>query len=346
MHLNPRRGAVTDDHQVQSQPMHLLILHQHVPPDCAPDELDVLEQVKHVQNALTELAHTSETFGVTGDFTPLRAKLATRSADLVFNLVESIDRQDSRMVEVPELLEELGMRYTGCDASAIRQTNDKLAAKLQLRAGELPTPDWATPSAGTLEPPYIIKARSEHASRGMDANSLVTTATLSVPNELRRRVEQDGIERFAEAYIEGREFNVSLLGAGEREPEVLPLAEIDFTAFGPGKPRFVDYNAKWNADSFEYQNTPRVFVREEQEPQLCRELRRLAQRCWEVFGLAGYARVDFRIDPQGRPWILEVNCNPCLSPDAGFAAALARAGISFPQAIARILADALLTADR
>ena len=59
------------------------------------------------------------------------------------------------------------------------------------------------------------------------------------------------------------------------------------------------------------------------------------------FDLHGYARVDFRVDGEGRPWILEVNANPCLSPDAGFAAALARADIPFHDAVARILDDAL-----
>jgi D-alanine-D-alanine ligase len=63
---------------------------------------------------------------------------------------------------------------------------------------------------------------------------------------------------------------------------------------------------------------------------LISELKRLAIECWKVFGLRGYARVDFRVDTQGRPWILEINANPCLSPDAGFAAAAAYAGISYP----------------
>jgi D-alanine-D-alanine ligase len=73
---------------------------------------------------------------------------------------------------------------------------------------------------------------------------------------------------------------------------------------------------------------------------LC-QLAYLARECWHGFGLRGYARVDFRVDQEGNPWILEINANPCLSPDAGFAAALERAGISFPQAVERLLDDAL-----
>ena len=70
-------------------------------------------------------------------------------------------------------------------------------------------------------------------------------------------------------------------------------------------------------------------------------LRALAVECWNLFGLRGYARVDFRIDRQGQPWILELNANPCLSPDAGFAAALAKANVPLERAIAWILDDAL-----
>jgi D-alanine-D-alanine ligase len=122
---------------------------------------------------------------------------------------------------------------------------------------------------------------------------------------------------------------------------VLSPAEIVFEAYADAKPRVVGYRAKWDEASFEYHHTPRRFEFEPHDARLLAELKRLALECWTCFGLRGYARVDFRVDGEGRPWVLEVNTNPCLSPDAGFAAALERAGISFQDAIARILADAL-----
>jgi GNAT superfamily N-acetyltransferase len=99
----------------------------------------------------------------------------------------------------------------------------------------------------------------------------------------------------------------------------------------------VGYRAKWDPASFEYQHTPRRFDFPPEDTPLLLRLRELCLQCWELFTLGGYARVDFRVDHQGNPWILEVNANPCLSPDAGFAAALGQAGISFDQAIAQIL---------
>ena len=153
------------------------------------------------------------------------------------------------------------------------------------------------------------------------------------------RRERLGGEWFVERFVEGRELNVSVL-AGEAGPAVLPLAEITFVGYPPDKPCIVGYAAKWDSASFECRNTVRRFPDECVEAALAAELRAIAGRCWEVFGLRGHARVDFRIDAAGVPWVLDVNANPCLAPDAGFAAALAAEGVSFETAIARIVADA------
>ena len=117
----------------------------------------------------------------------------------------------------------------------------------------------------------------------------------------------------------------------------LPPAEIDFAAFPDDKPHIVGYRAKWDADSFEYHHTPRRFDFPANDRPLLDRLSQLAIQCWREFGLRGYARVDFRVDEAGRPWILEINANPCLSPDAGFAAAVEQAGIGYDQAIERIV---------
>jgi D-alanine-D-alanine ligase len=106
----------------------------------------------------------------------------------------------------------------------------------------------------------------------------------------------------------------------------------------------VGHRAKWEADSFEFHHTPRRFDFPPGDEELLARLQHLATACWRLFGLRGYARVDFRVDRQGRPWILEVNANPCLSPDAGFIAAADRAGLSFEAMIQRILDQALLPA--
>jgi D-alanine-D-alanine ligase len=125
---------------------------------------------------------------------------------------------------------------------------------------------------------------------------------------------------------------------------VLPPAEIDFVDYAPDKPKVVGYRAKWDADSFEYHHTPRRFDFPAEDASLLRQLTAIAKDCWRILGVRGYVRVDFRLDRDGKPWVLEVNANPCLSPDAGFFAAAQRAGLGFEQVIERILADAFRAA--
>jgi D-alanine-D-alanine ligase len=144
-------------------------------------------------------------------------------------------------------------------------------------------------------------------------------------------------------FIEGREFNLTVLG-GAGGPRVLPPAEIDFGAFPDGKPHIVGYRAKWDAGSFEFHHTPRRFDFPQEDGGLLDHLTMLALRAWDEFGLRGYARVDFRVDRAGQPWILEVNANPCLAPDAGLAAAVQHSGIGYDRAIQWIVEDAACSA--
>ena len=122
---------------------------------------------------------------------------------------------------------------------------------------------------------------------------------------------------------------------------MLSPAEMTFKDYPPGKPRIVGYEAKWGEGSFEQRNTVRSFSFPPRDDALIERLRQLALRCWRLFGLRGYARVDFRVDAAGEPWVLEVNTNPCLSPDAGFMAAATRTGLSAADVLRALLEDAV-----
>ena len=129
-----------------------------------------------------------------------------------------------------------------------------------------------------------------------------------------------------EEYIGGREFNVSLLGYPD--PMVLPPAEIDFSDFPDSLYPIVGYRAKWVAESFEFRHTPRRFP-DRLNPDLARNLQKTAAACFHLLGLRDYGRVDMRVDERDRVYVLEVNANPCISPDAGFAAAAERDGMDY-----------------
>jgi D-alanine-D-alanine ligase len=325
--------------------MKIAVVHNRVGAADAPDARDVLHQAEVVSEALTGLGHEVVRFSCGLDLEEARRELAEARPDLVFNLVEDLAGFGRLIHLFPFLLDALGMPYTGAPAEAILLTSHKVLAKERMLQAGLPTPAWAGPwpAAGGGRLPgkaaerWIIKSVWEHASIGLDENSVLTSdseATLAA--EMRRRCAALGGACFAEEFIDGREFNLSLL-AGVDGPEVLPPAEILFAGYTPDMVRIVDYRAKWDVGSFHYHHTPRTFDFGPEDAELLRELQEIARRCWQAFGLAGYARVDFRVDAAGHPCILEINTNPCLSPDAGFAAALERAGISFVQAMARIV---------
>jgi len=324
--------------------MRVLILHNAVSAQATLDEQDVLVQVAAVERSLDELGHDPASLPCTLNLEMLRSEILDAKPDVVFNLVEALAGSDRLMPLVPMLLDVLRIPYTGTPSLGIARTSDKLAAKREMRLAGLPTPvDFCLPTASMneqyniLAERYLIKAVGEHASVGMDDASLVTPQNAA---ELQAACEawslRTGHACFAEAYVEGREFNLSLLDS-PTGPQVLPPAEIDFSTYPAELPKMVGYRAKWVEASFEYQNTPRRFDFPTGDQQLLEQLTELSRRCWQRFDLRGYARVDFRVDENGNPWILEVNINPCLSPDAGFAAAVERAGIRYDEAIERIL---------
>jgi D-alanine-D-alanine ligase len=311
--------------------------------DSAADR-DVLVQVAAVEEALQTLGHSTRRLATTLDLESACESLTSNRPDLVFNLVESLAGSDRLAHLAGMLLEDLDLRYTGTSAAALHLTNNKPRAKEILQAAGLPTPGWVVAGACTpaaLPPPYIIKAAWEHASLGLDDHAVIQAGDGStVCDQIASRSRHLGQPCFAEQFIDGREFNLSLIAADEG-PRVLPPAEIDFAAFPVGKPRIVGYAAKWDEEAMEFAGTPRKFDFPKADGALLDRLAGLALDCWRLFDLAGYARVDFRVDLRGEPWILEVNANPCLSPDAGFAAALCRAEISFARAIEWIVGDAL-----
>jgi D-alanine-D-alanine ligase len=327
-----------------------LLLHDALSVDARPDEADVLAEAEALSAALRDLGHAPEIVPVTLDLGALERRIQERRPLVVVNLVESLGGRSSLIAVVPALLESLGVPFTGCPADAIHLSSNKRLAKRHLAGAGIATPplfgernDDANARADDgNDPPdrWIVKSIWEHASLGIDDTSIVGAA--AVPRLLARRRAEHGGHWFAERFVTGREINVALIaGGGDAPVRVLPPAEIRFDAFPAGKARIVGYAAKWEAASFEYQHTPRSF---DIESGLARDVAAKALACWRAFDLAGYARVDFRVDAEDRPWVLEVNTNPCLSPDAGFAAALEAAGIDYAQAVAWLLDEALTRA--
>src|SRR5262245_33148301 len=326
--------------------MKVAIVHDAIAVSGRVDERDALLQADVVAELLAELGHSSERLAATADLEALTVRLRALRPELVVNLVESLDGIAERIHWVPRWLESLGLPFTGGGSAAIRVTSHKLEAKRRLRAAGLPTPDWLEPGEAPPEAPrrWILKPIFEDAGIAIDDAAVVTAGGAELGHRLEERAAAVGRALFAEAYVDGRDFNVGVLAKGAG-CEVLPPAEIVFERWPENKPRLYGFAAKWDPTSLEWDRTPIEFELAKQEPALAARLEELVRRCAALFGLSGYARVDFRVDADGAPWILEVNSNPCLSPESGYLEAAALANLSPRDVMARIVDAALSRAE-
>lgn len=310
--------------------MRVLVLHSDVAPDAPPDEQDTLITARAIADALSELGHAPMLAPFTPD--PAALKKTVANAECVFNMVESVFGEGALASLAPAMLEKLGVPYTGAIAASMSAAGDKPLAKRIMRAANLPTPDWCEPPefAGLIEnKKYIVKSATEDASLGLIDDSIVMgrDAVLARAQSCEREY---GGRWFAEEFVEGREFNVAVL-----DGEVLPIAEMRFENWSPGQPKIVGYAAKWQEGSKEETGTVRDFSWVQNEQPLYVALSEAAKSACRLFGLTGYARVDFRVARD--PLILEINPNPALEPLAGFAAAAKQAGMRYADLIGRIL---------
>jgi D-alanine-D-alanine ligase len=317
------------------------VFHNQVSRSSHRDDLDVLVQCECVEEALRELGAKPVRVPFGLDLEEAGKRLRKIAPAAVFNLSESV-ADDGRLISLASsLLDHLGLPYSGCPTDAVYVTSNKLLGKKWLRLLGIRTPDWydLEEREGNLmhriASRYIIKSSWEHASNWFSDESIVEAGDIERLHAALQGVrDQKKAPYYAERYIPGREFNVSILAG-----RVLPIPEIIFSNFPEGKLPVVDFRAKWDESSFEYRNTNRCFELPAEDRHLLRILESISLECWQRFNLRGYARVDFRVDPGGIPWVIEINSNPCLSPDAGFFASARQAGLSPAQMVRQILAD-------
>jgi D-alanine-D-alanine ligase len=306
-------------------------------------EAGVLVEVQAVVGALEKLGMVHRVAGVARlvDLPPL---LAASPEPIVFNLVEGFQRRPEEASYVPALCLAFGKMSTGNSTPCLALALDKWQTKGVLQRTGLPVPGGILVQPGRKvsprelpPPPWIVKPAYCDGSEGIDAQSCIfTEACPAFLQTVRAIHEQFGQPVLVEQFVGRRELNVTLLERNGRL-DVLPIAEVDFSAFGAERPRIVDYAAKWLVASFEYRNTP-TLTPAPLDGQTEREAREYSCAAWQALGCTDYARVDFRLDDDGRLVILEVNPNPDVSPEAGFAGALTAAGIPYEDFV-RVLVE-------
>ena len=309
------------------------------PARCSQDS--ILGVVAAFETALRARGTVAATFAVR-DAASLDPRLLAGSPDLVINLCESLGGDARGEMVIPALFDLAGVPYTGSGPLAIALCLHKHKAKEILRARGVPTPDWvlverqADLARAVRLLPAIVKPAREDASIGIDRRSLAREgahlqwACERVLDELRQPA-------LVERFVDGRELNVALLGPAAPfcAPRVLPIHEIDFAALEPSHPRIVTYAAKWDESAPEFHATPPIPCALPSEGMA--RVEAVAREAFAALELRDYGRVDIRLAADGTPFVIEVNPNCDLSPDAGFARAARGAGLDFESLVWRIV---------
>ena len=300
-----------------------------------PDVL-ILEAVEAVEVAIDTWGHDAVRVPVNPDGRWVE-RVRRAHFDLVFNLCEGIDGVAEFEPMVIAVLELFGIPCTGNSSATTALCLHKNLVNTMLDRAGLPVPRWSLARRGedvtSVGFPAICKPAAEDASIGIEQRSVVrsTRALHARIEAMHERWDEVLIQRF----VDGREVNVGIVG-----DQVLPIAEINFGDMPRGMWKIVSYRSKWITGSDEDlgaapscpANLPRA---------LTRELERIALTAWRAVGGQGYGRADFRIDSSGRPWLLEVNPNPDISPGAGLARMAGVAGMDYAALVRRLCEIAL-----
>ncbi|RQD68261.1 D-alanine--D-alanine ligase family protein [Desulfonatronovibrio magnus] len=331
---------MSSPHQTDSG-THIVVLTSSFASKVRKDQQDNLVQVRLVVDLLTSLGFEVSIVSATLDMESLSRQLYMLRPDLVFNLVEEVQGRGAFIHFPLAVLESMNIPYTGNSHSSMVMTSSKILAKKIMLAHDILTPSWLTPSnlndKRTIQGRHLVKSVWEHGSLSLSKTSVVREfCPRKIRTKIKKLQQKYGGDWFVETYIPGRELNVSMLETSHG-PEILPVAEIIFDGMPCGLPRIVDYQAKWDEKSASARGTRREFVSEAGQDNIVIMVKNIAIKCWEIFELSGYARVDFRVDPENIPFVLEINTNPCLSLDAGFMASACEAGMKPVQVINSIV---------
>jgi len=303
--------------------------------------LGVLEAVRAVGGALSALGYPVRQVPLAPPLEEVEATLRRLETDVVFNLFEGFSGNPETEAEVADMMSALGLAYTGCPGAALRLSLDKAGSKKLLQANGIRTPVFQVLSEGSVSGfnlgfPCIVKPQGEDASHGISSESVVDSPA-GLRGQVARVSRHYGGTALVEEFLDGREFNATVLGNSEML--ALPVSEVEY-ALPSGAPRILTYSAKWQPDSRYFGGTvpscPAHVTEEERE-----DIGALAIRACRMLGCQGYARVDMRTDAGGNLNVLEVNPNPDVSPGSGAARQAAAAGMTYAGLIDRITRLAL-----
>lgn len=302
-------------------------------------DIDTEESAKEIAQALREKGAAVELFPISEDTI---ASISSVKADVIFNQIEWDGHDFVKNLRAVDLIEQSDIPFTGSSRDVIEKTSDKRLMKTLLAQYNLPTPIWQIFETGQedIRPdfcyPVIIKTTLIHCSIGLGKDAIAYNK-----NDLSRIVQQKmrefGQPVFAEEFIEGREFQVTIVEKKEGLA-VLPPAEITFTT--KGVDAFLSYESRWVEDSDEF-HTSGVKLAEVTE-ELLRRIEDISVKAFRSFGIRDYSRLDIRIR-DSEIFILEANSNPGLGDNDlyGMTLSYQAAGMTFADFVWEIVQSCL-----
>jgi D-alanine-D-alanine ligase len=293
-----------------------------------------------VISTLEGLGHAVDRLGIDDELAPIRRAIARGHPDIVFNLVEAFMGQRGYDQHVVSFLELIRVPYTGSGPRGLTLARDKALSKKILSYHRIAVPDFQVFPLGcrprrrkALEFPLIVKSLVEDASFGISKASLVTS-----DEKLAERIafvhEQVGTDAIVERFIDGRELYASVFG--NQRLTILPTWELLMTKRAEEEPLIATEKAKWDLE-YQARKGVRLSRAEGLSEELERSIARLSGRIYRTLGLDGYARLDYRLDGEGRLWFLEANPNPDIARDEEFASAAAASGIPYEELLEQLI---------
>jgi D-alanine-D-alanine ligase len=293
-----------------------------------------------VVTALRQRGHEVLVIGVHDDLTPIRQSIDSFKPTIVFNMMEAfadIGVFDQNIVSYLELLR---VPYTGCNPRGLTLSRDKALSRKLLAYHRIPAPYFTVVPLNRrpvlpkkLQYPLIVKSLTYESSIGISQASVVANE-----EHLIKRVKyiHDTIltPAIIEQFIDGRELYVGVMG--NHRLRVFPVWEMSFAKMSENNWRIATERVKW---SVKYQKRHGIDTAEAQLPEgVAAKVQHLAKRAYRALELSGYARVDFRMDANNNPYVIEANANPQLAENEDFAQSAKRAKLAYPMLLERIMA--------
>jgi D-alanine-D-alanine ligase len=323
----------------------LALVHQHlVPPETLPEGVDPVaaewRTEYDVVSTLRALGHEVRPLGVHDDLGDIRRMFQEWKPHIAFNLLEAFNDVTIFDQNVVSHLELLKLPYTGCNPRGLLLARDKSLSKKLLSYHRIPVPEFDVFRIGRpvrrpkrLAFPLIVKSLTQEASIGISQASVVEN-----DEKLRERVtfihESIGTAAIVEQYVDGRELYVGVLG--NQVLQAMPVWELFFSNMPPEAKRIATDRVKWSVKYQEKYDIESGAARDLPEPVIDR-IQHLCKRTFRALELSGYARIDLRMDAEGRVWVIEANPNPQIAKGEDFAESAAAAGISYDSLIQRIV---------